>query len=257
MKKLVLSFITVFSVLFIQAQTCTPDPNLNKIGIFPPGATNWDSVAVMPIATAGMMYDQTAQMLAPADTVIDTVIGGSPIQITVTIDSLWLFDFAGLPPSLSVTCNTPDCFMEGGDRACMRFLGTPTLSDVGTYLVQVKADGIVSSAIGQLRDTIVFLMQVEVQATQSVEENVLARTIQVTPNPIRETGHVTFEVPDAKDYTFEIIDLTGKKIQSISGTSRAGVNSIRIDRNQLSEGLYFYAIRWNGISHKGRMMFVD
>ena len=90
-----------------------------------------------------------------------------------------------------------------------------------------------------------------------IEENILARTVKVSPNPINSVGYVTFDVPDAKDYSFEIIDLTGKKIHSMSGTSHVGVNSIRVDRNQLSEGLYFYAINWNGISHKGRMMFVD
>ncbi len=253
MKKLLLSIFTLFSILAIQAQTCAPDTSLTTPGIFPPGATNWDSVAVMPLATVGVPYDEVAQMLAPSDTIIDTL----GVPITATIDSIYLVEFIGLPASITASCNTPNCFMKGGEHACIRFMGTPTLNEVGNHIVGVKAFGYVSTIIGSLADTIVFLMSVEVQATQSVEENILARTIKVNPNPINSVGHVTFDVPDAKDYTFEIIDLTGKKIHSMSGTSRSGLNSIRVDRNQLSEGLYFYAIHWNGVSHKGRMMFVD
>ena len=253
MKKLLLSIFTFFSIMAVQAQTCTPDTSLSKFGIFPPGATNWDSVAVMPNATVGVLYDQVAQMLAPSDTVIDTL----GAQIQATIDSIWLVEFSGLPASMTASCNTPDCFMKGGDHACIRFMGTPAASEVGNHIVAVKAFRYVTTPIGSLADTITFLMSVDVQATQSVEENILARTVKVSPNPINSVGYVTFDVPDAKDYSFEIIDLTGKKIHSMSGTSHVGVNSIRVDRNQLSEGLYFYAINWNGISHKGRMMFVD
>jgi len=253
MKKALLSIFTILSVMALQAQTCIPDTTISKTGIFPPGATNWDSVAVMPIATVGSVYDEVAQMLAPKDTLIDTL----GAQIPATIDSVYLLDFVGLPASMTASCNTPDCFMKGGENACIRFNGTPTANEIGNHLVSIKTLGYVSTPIGSLADTIVFLMSVEVQATQSVEENILARTLKVNPNPINSVGHVTFDVPDAKDYTFEIIDLTGKKVYSSTGTSRPGTNSIRVNRNQLSEGLYFYAITWNGISHKGRMMFVD
>jgi hypothetical protein len=253
MKKLLLSIFTLISIMALQAQTCTPDLSITKPGIFPPGSTNWDSVAVMPNATVGVLYDQVAQMLAPSDTVIDTL----GAQISATIDSIWLVEFSGLPASMTASCNTPDCFMKGGEHACIRFLGTPTVGEIGNHIVAVKAFGYVSTPIGSLADTITFLMSVEVQATQSVEENILARTVKVSPNPINNIGHVTFDVPDAKDYTFEIIDLTGKKIHASTGTTRPGINSIRVNRNQLSEGLYFYAITWNGISHKGRLMFVD
>ena len=208
----------------------------------------------MPMATVGVMYDEVAQMVAPSDTVIDTL----GLQVSATIDSIWLVEFVGLPSSLSASCNTPDCFMEGGDNACIRITGTPTGSDVGNHIIGIKAFGWVTApVIGSISDTIIFLMSIDVQPTQSIEENIIAQTVKVNPNPINSVGHVTFEVPDAKDYTFEIIDLTGKKVYSTTGTTRPGSNSIRVNRNQLSEGLYFYAINWNGISHKGRMMFID
>ncbi|MCT4622260.1 MAG: T9SS type A sorting domain-containing protein [Schleiferiaceae bacterium] len=253
MKKLILSFFCAFIAFSSFGQTCTPDTSYKKPGIFPPGATNWDSVAVMPNATVGMMYDEVAQMVSPSDTIIDTL----GAQISATIDSIWLTDFVGLPNSITATCNTPDCFMVGGDNACIRFLGTPTANEVGNHIIGVKAFGYVSTPIGQIGDTIVFLMSIEVQPTQSVDENILSQSVKITPNPINSIGQFTFEVPDVKDYTFEIIDLTGKRVFSENGTTQRGSNSIQINRNQLSEGLYFYSIHWNGLSHKGRLMFID
>lgn len=254
MKNLLLAIFTLISVMPVLSQNCTPDPNLTTPGIFPPGSTTWDSVAVMPIATVGVLYDEVAQMLAPADTAIDT-LGAS---LAVTVDSLFLIKFDGLPASFTTSCNTANCYMAGGDNACFKFTGTPTANDIGNHIVRVKSYAYAQLAgLGPVQDTFVFLMSIEVQATQSVEENVLARTVKVNPNPMNSVGHITFEVPDARDYTLEIIDLTGKKIHSTNGTSRPGVNSVRIDRNHLSEGLYFFALHWNGISHKGRLMFVD
>lgn len=254
MKKLLLSIFTFFLAISAQAQTCTPDLTFTDPGIFPPGATNWDSVAVMPMATVGAMYDEVAQMVAPTDTVIDTL----GLSINAIIDSIWLVEFIGLPASLTAACNTSDCYMKGGDNACIRISGTPTASEIGNHVIGIKAFGwITAPVIGSISDTIVFLMSINVQPTQSVEENIIAQTVKVNPNPINSVGHVTFEVPDAKDYTFEIIDLTGKKVFSTTGTTTPGQNNIRVNRNQLSEGLYFYAINWNGISHKGRMMFID
>ncbi len=253
MKNLILFIFAFLTTLNLHSQ-CSPDTTLKSPGIFPPGATVWDSVAKLPDGVAGMPYSEVVQMVAPSDTVIDTL----GISIPATIDSIWLVAFDGLPSSLAYVCNTSNCFMEGGDNACFTISGTPTIAEVGKHIIAIRAFGYVTvTGLGTLSDTIEFYMSIEIQAAQGVEENVLSSTIKVNPNPISTVGYVSFEVPDAKGYTFEIIDLTGKKILSANGVSQRGLNKIRINRNNLAEGLYFYALYWNGLSHKGRLMFVD
>jgi len=253
MKNLLLFIFAFITTLNVHSQ-CSPDTNFISPGIFPPGATVWDSIAIMPDAAAASPYSEIVQMVAPSDTIIDTL----NLQIPATIDSIWLIDFVGLPASLSYVCNTSNCFMEGGDNACFTISGTPTVSEIGYHLIEIKAFGYVTVAgLGVLSDTISFYMSINVNSPVSINENTLSSSIKINPNPIKTVGYLSFDVPDAEDYTFEIIDLTGKKILSANGVSVRGQNKIQINRNDMAEGLYFYALYWNGLSHKGRLMFVD
>ena len=253
MKKQLLLIFMAFSLVSI-GQVCTPDTSLNVPGIFPPGSSTWDSVTVMPDGYVGSMYDEVAQIFAPSDTTIDTM----GFTFPAIIDSLTITGLEGLPPSMSYACNNGTCFYVGGEYGCMRISGTPTSADLGFHLIKVWAYGSVTvTGLGQLADSIFFLMSIDIKASQGVDENFISQSVKVSPNPIVNQGVISFEVPDAQDYTFELIDLTGKKILSESGTTQVGTNNIQVERNGLSEGLYFYSIYWNGLHHTGRLMFTD
>ena len=212
------------------------------------------SVAVMPDAYVGAMYDETATILVPKDTVIDTL----GLQIPATIIDITITGLEGLPPSMSYQCDAANCFYLGDEHGCIKITGTPTSADMGFHLIKVWAYGSVNvPGLGTLSDSLFFLMSIDVKMGQSVDEDKLIRSVKVTPNPIRRYGVISFVANDVESYSFELLDVTGKVIRRTKGVSTNGTNEIRIDRNGLSEGLYFYSLQFSDFRHSGRLMVTD
>ena len=131
-----------FSIVAISSANaqCIPDPAYTTPGIYPDSATGFNSGCV------GVQYDQLITNVVPADTCV-VIIQGFPCA-TVSIDSIKIVSFTGLPASLSYSCydaqNTtspPDqCTYEGGTTGCAAITGIPTAGDVGVHNLVITVD---------------------------------------------------------------------------------------------------------------------
>lgn len=115
------TFIFLLLVSFVYSQDCTIDYSQNTPGIYP---------EILPDATAGMVYDEDATILFPAD---DNGVNYTSFQI-ISVE---------LPLGLNWKCSNEanDCMytIQEDAYACIQIYGTPAES--GQINVKVKAMG--------------------------------------------------------------------------------------------------------------------
>lgn len=75
-------------------------------------------------------------------------------------------------------------------------------------------------------------------SVNSIEANKFNLTVY--PNPAQNSANVDFTLENASDVTFELTDLSGKSVYSISEKMSAGDNSIVVPTDALSNGVYMY-----------------
>ncbi|TMM53728.1 T9SS type A sorting domain-containing protein [Maribacter algarum] len=76
----------------------------------------------------------------------------------------------------------------------------------------------------------------------------------INPNPLVTTSTLYFYEDQAGEYTFELFNLAGRRLNGhhLEGDSFSGQNTITIDRKSLPPGLYFYSLKsstdktWSG-----------
>ncbi len=85
-------------------------------------------------------------------------------------------------------------------------------------------------------------------ATAGVNEFENGATLfQNYPNPSTGFTTVKYALENQADVSFEMIDVTGKKvISSVEGNRSAGTHTIEINTNDLNAGIYFYSLVVNG-----------
>lgn len=70
-----------------------------------------------------------------------------------------------------------------------------------------------------------------------------AGSVQVFPNPARETFHVSLSMRNATTVHVELTDLTGKSVMSRMVQTNAGKNTFSIETGDIHSGLYLMTIR--------------
>lgn len=82
----------------------------------------------------------------------------------------------------------------------------------------------------------------------SIEENVSeAKLFQNYPNPAIDATTIKYSLANQAQVSFEIIDITGKKVMSISeGNKTIGTHTIELNTDKLNAGVYFYSLIVNG-----------
>ena len=64
---------------------------------------------------------------------------------------------------------------------------------------------------------------------------------QNVPNPFNNNSVITYTLTEASNVTVEIVDVTGKLVQTITpGAQAAGTYTINVNATDLAEGVYFY-----------------
>ncbi len=82
---------------------------------------------------------------------------------------------------------------------------------------------------------------VEVHKMEDFDDVVL---YQNKPNPFDHRTFIEFDIPKEETVTFELFDINGSRVHSLSRRFSAGRNQIKIDREQLqlNKGIYYYQI---------------
>ena len=79
------------------------------------------------------------------------------------------------------------------------------------------------------------------------EQDNNAKLFQNFPNPTNGFTTVRYSLENQSQVTFEMMDVTGKKVMSIKeGNKIAGVHTIEINTDELNAGIYFYSVIVDG-----------
>ena len=128
MKKLLL-FILLFSAndVRLNAQSCTPDPNITAPGLYPDTTDN-----LMP-GYKNVYYEEHIQV----NTIKDTTLSVGYVKV----DYGEMTSISGLPPGISYVCNPLSCRVNGGMKGCILFYGTCSTPGVYNITFTIKIAG--------------------------------------------------------------------------------------------------------------------
>lgn len=251
MKRILLSIFSVASIFAAVAQPCQPDTTIVVPGMYPVNGTSTGFEVFMPDAMVNVPYNEVVQLLIPADTIIDTM----GFQIPAQVLSMRIINFDGLPPSMAFDCSADSCEWAGDEYGCILFHGTPSWPEVGSYDVDVLVYGTVSAGLlGQLSDTIIFELHVNVAPAQGIDEFLSVNSVKLTPNPVSDKAILSFDAHQNKEFTLRLVNLTGQTVYTQRGKAEAGRNEVTIMRNDLPAGMYFYSLEMDENSHVGRFI---
>lgn len=69
---------------------------------------------------------------------------------------------------------------------------------------------------------------------------------QNMPNPASDITNIRYEIPNGGNVSFDLVDVLGNVLMSISKKEISGIHNIEIDVNKLAKGIYYYSIEFGG-----------
>lgn len=250
MKALYTSLFALLATALTYGQ-CTPNTSLTTPGIYPPagGSVRNDTIYVMPVASLGAAYDETVQLVVPADSTVD--LGGG-VVVTADVDSMRVVGMNNVPAWLSYSCDNAGCSWPGGTNGCFSFTGTaPTTNNV--WLMEAEVEVAASlGAFGQVIDTVLLYVEVT-SGTIGLAEYAQAEPV-VSPNPAKDHFDIRFETSVSSDWKLEILDITGRTVLAKNGRTVSGDNRITVQRNNWPEGVYLYRMTIGDRVSTGRVI---
>jgi hypothetical protein len=250
--------------------TCSLDPVFvasTKLGIWPDSATNFIS------GTVGVPYVQNITVKVPKDTIAASIkicfnrfVLSNP---TGTVNY-------GLPPGLNFGSSTPvvangtvngspSLKFPGNANNCASIYGTPTTA--GTYTLHLKVDAYGTPTFGACSNSpnVTGGSNVSTQqlnyyvitinaATGLKEIGKNAFNLENVPNPFTGNTTIRFFMVESGQATLEVHNMLGKKVFSTGIHVEPGTNEYPFKGDNLSEGMYFYTIRYKNFSETKRMI---
>jgi hypothetical protein len=84
------------------------------------------------------------------------------------------------------------------------------------------------------------------------------RLLNANPNPWITSTNVEFEVPAEGNAVLHVYDLSGKLYVTNNMTTREGLNSFRLTKNDVgTAGVYIYEVSYGGQKLTGKMILMD
>lgn len=228
MKKLLLMVaVAVFGAANLNAQ-CTPNPAYTNTGIFPDSATNF------ALACVNVPYQQVITNVVPADT--STTIFGQPV--TLSLDSVRIESFSGLPPGTTLQCNVSNCSFPGGQSNCAVISGTPTTPGTYNIIFNLKAY-IGGGGAATARSFTLNYYKIIVQSNCTASIITTAQpSFTMLPNPANNQVTIGGLDNDNSIKNISLVNAEGKLIANYAVTG----DSLEINTAHLTTGLYFVNI---------------
>lgn len=77
------------------------------------------------------------------------------------------------------------------------------------------------------------------------------------PNPFNPSTNISFSIPRTGSVKAEVFDMLGRKVATlVDGNLTAGTHQFRFDGSNLSSGIYFYSINFEGKQQLRKMMLI-
>ncbi len=203
----------------------------------------------------GVFYSDTLQILVPSNA---SAIDPSYPSF-VSIDSVRMDQLSGLPPGISVNCNSQTagaCTYLPNQIGCGLLEGTPTQEgtfpitiDVTVYLnVFGSAQAVPRSFTGY--SITILPNTVGIGDIQAVDAG-KARNV---PNPFAGRTSIEFHLQRASPASITVFNLVGKQIWKQTVQGKAGNNRVPFSAETLENGIYLFHVEAAGQTSTGRMV---
>lgn len=263
-----------FSAKSQSVPTCSLNPVFvasNSVGISPDSATNFIQ------GTVGVPYVQNITVKVPLDTISLSVkfcfnrfVLSNP---TGTVNY-------GLPPGLYFGSSTPavangtinsaiSLKFPGNANNCASIYGTPTVP--GTYTLHLKVDayatvqpfGNCSPTPNVSGGTNVSTQQlnyyiIKINAATGLKEiGKNTFNLENIPNPFSNSTAIRFFLAEEGTAKLEVHNMLGKLMYSTDINAQLGNNEYVFNGSNLSNGMYFYTIKYKNYSETKRMILFN
>ena len=247
MKRTLLLVILVISAGAARAQ-CTPNPLYTDsiFGVWPDTTTDFRS------GLLNVFYSDTLNLLIPSSA--QDISMDYP---DITIDSVQLVNVTGLPPGLSVSCNsqTPaSCSYLPETLGCGLIEGIPTASGTFEMTIDVLVwftffgpqslpQGFAGYAI-EITESTVGIPGTITPALSNVRN---------VPNPFASRTNIEFGLTTATPVQLRVYNMVGEEVWMQNVDGRAGSNKVSFEGGDLPAGVYLYKVESSAGTFTGRM----
>lgn len=272
-------FIASVGVMNTSAQAlCT-----SNISCVPPDSTFGicpDSATGLPAGTISQAYTVTMSIKIPASTVVagvsynlthlaltevkvDTSTSGTAVWVDLSAIGLTYLGSGTNAPSGGVTgisgyTMTKYCYWNAPGQSCVIVSGTPNKS--GTFPIkiisQARAVFFGQGTWAAAPENNDYRLVVAAPSGVGSIDQVKFEVSQNTPNPFSEKSEIRFTSVNSSDVEFKVYNLLGSVVYNSNFKSIKGVNTISIDADALSPGVYMYSVK-NGASTITKRMVVS
>lgn len=203
----------------------------------------------------GVFYSDTLQILVPTSA---SAINPS-YPAFVTIDSVRMDQVSGLPPGISVNCNsqtTAPCTYLASQVGCGLLEGTPTAQGVFSLTIEVTVYLNVFGSTQQVG-----------QSFGGYSITILPNTVGIgdvqpvsggkahnVPNPFTGRTSIEFNLEHNAPVTITVFNLVGKKMWQETVPGKAGSNRVPFVAGDLENGIYLFQVEGAGTTSTGRMV---
>ncbi len=228
---------------------CTPNQLYadSVYGVWP------DTTADFSPGMVGTFYSDTMQLLVPSDAGLI-----NPLYAGYTIDSVRFDGVTGLPPGISVICNSQTsapCTYLPSVVGCGLLEGMPTTEGSYPMTINVTAYALVfgftlpvpQAFTGYQIDIAPALGLGEIEAV-SLDQ------VQTAPNPFGQRTNIAFNLSHAATARVKVFNLVGEEIWHRTMEAKQGLNNIPFDAASLENGIYLYKLEAGDRSFAGRMV---
>jgi hypothetical protein len=157
----------------------------------------------------------------------------------------------GLPAGLSYSCDPPNCEFLANTLGCMLISGTPTPNNTPgdkELSIALKVFSILTIDInfpGQLAPNDKYYITVKnpgecVSGTSDLSGQIAS--VKTAPNPFAQQTEIMVNALVTGEFTFEVFNLVGKRVNEQTIQLVEGANSFTFDAGNLPNGTYFYSL---------------
>jgi hypothetical protein len=132
-------------------------------------------------------------------------------------------------------------------------------TDLGSLAESLALNSVATAAEAYTSDFAVIPVQMEVAnrnnlVSQSQKTFVLHQNV---PNPFKEVSNISFELPATMPVNISIYNLSGKMIKEYQVNGQQGVNTLEINRNDLTTGILYYTMKAGDFTTTKKMVVIE
>lgn len=205
----------------------------------------------------GVPYEDIIHIKVPtsAADIDETLPAGAPID-SLTLIAVTLVDletstnYTMEDVGLALTCNNNgdsdlDCTFLGGAQYCASITGNPTQTgDFQLIITVLGYTTVFGTPISQEVefDQYSFFIYQDIADNLNESEAITFSLSQNVPNPVNGATVINFDLAQAGEITFRVINLMGEIVVERKLEGKRGTSQVKLAPNTLEAGIYLYSI---------------